>query len=92
MLHFLPIHLLMVAIVPKLKFLSLSLGTSMKTNLQDELSGITDTSTKGVSVFQEQLKNPKVPCAECDNFIDYDKEEELCKKCLKRHKDEIIEK
>lgn len=64
----------------------------MKTNLQDELSGITDTSPKGVSVFQEQLKNPKVPCAECDNFIEYDKKEELCTKCLKRHKDETTKK
>lgn len=64
----------------------------MKTNLQDELSGITDTSPKGVSVFQEQLKNPKVPCAECDNFIEYDKKEELCKKCLMDQEEKTLKK
>lgn len=64
----------------------------MTTNLQDELSGVTDVSIKGMSVFQNQLKNPKVPCAECDNFIDYDKEEELCNKCLMDQEEKTLKK
>lgn len=64
----------------------------MTISLQDELSGMTDTSKNGVSRFQDQLKNPKVPCAECDNFIYYDKKEELCEKCLALRKEETTKK